>query len=427
MSLRVPSLVLVAVLASATASAAPPARPAPLPRGFVDANTAFALDLYARLRQQPGSLFFSPTSVSTALALTWAGARGETAAQMKRTLRFGLPPKQLHAAFGALLGRLQAAGDGGPELAIANRLWLQTGTPIVLDYQRLARDAYAAAPELVNFANATEAARRTINQAVAQATRGRIQELLPPGSVDALVQLVLTAAIYFKGQWEHEFPQTATNPQAFTVAPGVERRVPMMHNAKLQTRYGETNDLQVLELPYRAATKDRRLAMVVLLPTKVDGLGALEAALTPKSLAAALGALKPTKKVRVSLPRFTARTALSLGDTLAAMGMPLAFDKGRADFKGLSPRNDLYVTRLLHQAFVDVNETGTEAAAATAVAMGTKNGDRSPIFRADHPFLFLIRDAQTGSVLFIGRLVDPAESAAPPAGKPAAPAPRPRS
>ena len=412
MSPRRSSLVITALvcttLLGGSAVAAPPG---PLPRGLVEGNTAFALDLYARLRAQPGNFFFSPASISTALALTWAGARGETAAQMKRTLRFTLPPKQLHAAFGSLLARLESSGEGGPEVAIANRLWVQAGTPLLPDFQRLASTGYGAEAEPVDFASATEATRKRINEAVAKATRGRIEEILPPGSVDALVKLVLTSAIYFKGRWEQEFPQMGTRELPFTVKPGVQRRVPMMHHAALKTRYGATDDAQVLELPYRASAKDRALAMVVLLPTKVDGLGALEAGLTPKSLAAALATLKPTKKVRVFLPRFTARREAALGETLAAMGMPLAFDQKRADFSGLTKRNELYLARVVHQAFVDVNESGTEAAAATGMVMGTKNGDRSPVFMADHPFLFLIRDTQTGSVLFMGRLVDPSAPA----------------
>jgi serpin B len=407
MSPRRSSPVIAALLAitllGGTALAAPPG---PLPRGFADANTAFALDLYARLRAQPGNLFFSPTSISTAIALTYAGARGETAAQMKRTARFTLAPAQLHAAFAALVAHLESSGERG--LAISSRLWLQAGTPILPEYQEIARTHYDARAEQVDFAADAEGARKRINEAVARATRGRIEQILPPGSLDPLVKLVLTSAIYFKAHWEHEFPKAATHDATFTVKAGVERRVPMMHHARLQTRYGETAQLQVLELPYRAGAKERALGMVVLLPRKPDGLGALEASLTPKSLAAALATLKPVPKVRVSLPRFTARRELALGETLAAMGMPLAFDQRRADFSGMSKRDELYLARVVHQAFVDVNESGTEAAAATGMVMGTKNGDRSPVFHADHPFLFLIRDQQTGTVLFMGRLVDPA-------------------
>ncbi|WP_437909238.1 serpin family protein [Sorangium sp. So ce327] len=382
------------------------ADPPPAP-ALADTNAAFAQRLYGKLAATKDKLFFSPASISTALAMTYAGARGETAAQMAKTLEFTLPPEALHPAFAGLLKELAlATGPKGPELRIANRLWGQAGLPIEPAFQSTTQQHYGAVIELVDFKGGSEPARGRINQWVEQQTNGKIKDLMPAGSITGLTRLVLTNAVYFKGKWATPFDKQATKNEPFTVKPGTAPAVPMMRKT-LQAGFGKTADASVLELAYEAQSPERRLAMVVVLPAQVDGLAKVEQRLAAGELKAYVEALHPAR-VDVALPRFKMTAELELSATLSALGMPLAFDDKKADFTGITRAEPLFISQVRHKAFVEVNEEGTEAAAATGVVVATRSAPAQPqVFRADHPFVFLIRDVATGAVLFMGRVTDP--------------------
>ncbi len=370
----------------------------------VRGNTAFALDLYARLgHEEPGNLFFSPASISTALAMTYAGARNQTEADMARTMHFELAQQQLHPAFAQLMKRLQAQPDKS-ELAIANRLWGEQSWRFLPAFLAITRDAYGAELESLDFKGDREGARKTINDWVSDHTRGRIRNLLLPPNVKPDTRLILTNAVYFKAPWQAPFEKEATRPAPFWLASGEQRDTPMMHQIDYAA-YGEADGVEVLEKGYEGGA----LSMVVLLPEKRDGLAALEAKLDPALLDRLLASTKP-QKVAVWLPKFKFEQRVQLAKTLKEMGMGLAFSDD-ADFSGMTGGRDMKIDDVIHKAFIAVYEEGTEAAAATAVVMAeiTSAGPRPQPkqFRADHPFLFLIRDRATGTVLFMGRLVEP--------------------
>lgn len=372
-------------------------------RAVVDGNTAFALDLYQQLRTQPGNLFFSPYSISTALAMTYAGARGETETQMARALHFDLGQEALHPAFAALQALLDAIQAGGDvQLSVANALWPHIDYAFLDSFLDLCKVHYGVSLTALDYRSDPEAARQHINAWAEEQTRGKIKDLIPPLIIDTLTRLVLTNAIYFKGNWAGQFDKARTKDAPFTVRPGQQVVVPMMAQ-KLECGYGEAEGVQVLELPYVG----HALSMVVLLPTEVDGLAGLEAQLTPQALAQWTAQMRPTE-VLVFLPRFKVEAVFQLDDALKALGIVDAFSDLRANFAGMDGAAWLVISAVLHKAFVEVNEEGTEAAAATAVVMALRAAARpQPIFRADHPFLFLIRENSTGSILFLGRVVDP--------------------
>jgi serpin B len=370
----------------------------------VAGNTEFALDLYARLRTGDGNVFFSPYSISAALAMTYAGARDETATQMASTLHFDLPPDKLHPAFSELKTNLDAIQEKGKvRLAVANSLWPQVGFDFRQDYLALCEQYYGSAIVPVDFSRHTEAARTKINDWVSERTDGKIDELIGPGRLDELSRIVLVNAIYFKGDWRTKFDASRTQDQPFHISSGTPVTARLMEQTA-DFSYAEFPDLQVLEMPYAGGD----ISMVVLLPHDVDGLTNLEAQLTPENLNSWINGLG-TEKVHVFFPGFTFRSQFLLADTLSAMGMPDAFD-ATADFSGMDGRKDLYISSVIHEAYVKVDEKGTEAAAATAVVMTElvmAEPLRIPTFRADHPFLFLIRDNETGSILFLGRVMNP--------------------
>ena len=368
----------------------------------VAGNTAFALDLYGKLRSQEGNLFFSPYSISTALAMTYGGARGETEKQMAHALHFDLPQDRLHSAFTALEENLNAIQQKGQvKLAVANSLWPQKGYPFSPDYLDLCQKHYGTSITPVDYRGETEAARKTINDWVGQKTNQKIKELLKRGILNGLTRLVLANAIYFKGNWASQFNRRSTTDQPFHVSATKTVKASLMEKED-RFRYAETPDLQVLELPY--AGDD--LSMIVLLPDKVDGLGDLEDKLTPQNLTAWTANLRMQEvQVRVFLPKFKTTSEFSLAETLATLAMRDAFDAWRADFSGMDGKRDLFVSAVVHKAFVEVNEEGTEAAATTGISIQAWGIE--PIFRADHPFLFLIQDNRTGAILFLGRVLDP--------------------
>jgi serpin B len=372
-------------------------------RALVDGNTTFALDLYQQLKSAEGNLFFSPHSISTALAMTYAGARGNTAKQMSRALHLKLDEKQLHKAFGQLEAQLRAfAQKEKVELSFANALWAQKDYRFLEQFLNLVKHYYRAELSYADFKTAHESARGQINDWVERQTNDKIKDLIKPGVLNALTRLVLANAIYFKGLWESQFDKSITRDAEFWLDPDTTVDVPMM-SQEHEFNYVENDQLQVLELPY--AGND--LSMTVLLPKKHDGLAELESSLTAHTLRS-LVAKSHEQTVTVYLPRFKLTSQFSLQNTLAAMGMPDAFSQNTADFSAMDGNRMLYISAVVHKAFVDVNEEGTEAAAATGVVVSvTAMPVRPAVFRADHPFVFLIRDIHSGSILFLGRVVDP--------------------
>jgi serpin B len=376
---------------------------------LVEGANAFALDLYARLADKGGNLFFSPASIDTALAMTYAGAGGSTAEQMAKTLHFSLPPAKLHAAFAADIKQLNSPGltwEKKPayELVIANCLWGQKGFAFKGDFLGLVKASYGAGLREVDFGD-EPAARGTINKWVAEQTKDKILDLLMPGTLTPTTRLVLTNAIYFKSAWQTKFQAAATKDGKFTTADGKAVQAPMMHQTN-QFGYAETEDLLALEMPY---VQDE-LSMVILLPKSADGLPAVEKKLSPAEWGKWTQALRQARpRVDVMLPKFKVTQAFSLDRTLAAMGMPDAFDGAKADFSGMTEKEKLFIGLVIHKAFVDVDENGTEAAAATAVVMrGMAVMAQQPkVFHADHPFLFLIKHTRSGEILFVGRVTDP--------------------
>jgi serpin B len=366
-------------------------------------NNVFALDLYARVRQKEGNLFLSPYSISTALAMTYAGARGQTAEEMATTLHFALEPKRLHPAFGDLIRHFNASGPKRKyQLSVANALWGQKDYGFLPSFLRLTKDVYQAGLKEVDFGK-PEQARKTINAWVEKQTKDKIKDLFLPGDITPAVQLVLTNAIYFKGDWATTFPEKATRKEDFHLGGGKKVQVPMMHAHKKLAYHGNAT-LQAVALPYAG----HELAMVVLLPKKVDGLADVEKALTSARLDEWLKAME-SRPVNLAMPKFKMTSRFDLTSQLAKMGMARAFSPA-ADFSGMTTRSKLFINQVIHKAFVDVNEKGTEAAAATGVSLKKEAAPRPEepvVFRADRPFVFLIRDNRTGSILFLGRVANP--------------------
>ncbi len=389
--------------ASETPMAAPAPAPAVTPEelaAVAAGDTAFAVDLYKHMAAAgEGNLFLSPASISTALAMTRGGARGATAEEMDSTLHFSLPQDRLHPAYAALDASLRPA-DAPWQLSVANRLWGQVGLDFEQPFLDLTREHYGAELASVNF-SASEPARQEINAWVSEKTHERIPELIPQGAIDGSTTLVLTNAIHFLANWMEAFDPANTSEQPFTKADGKELPVPLMH-AELPARWHSDDALSVLALPYDGD----RLELLVVLPAAHDGLPALESSLSPETLGA-WDRLARRGKVKVWLPRFEQRSSMELSGALRAMGMPSAFGGG-ADFTGMVASGGLFISAVLHEAWLRVDEVGTEAAAATAVVMTrSARAPQVPTFRADHPFLYFIRDRETGTVLFMGRMVQP--------------------
>ncbi|MCL2829736.1 MAG: serpin family protein [Betaproteobacteria bacterium] len=361
---------------------------------------AFACDLYAQLKKQGGNLFFSPLSISYALAVTGAGARGETLAQMERVLHAPLGKQHDHAAFSKLMQRLNTAqSDEQVRMVIANSLWPDKSLSIRPEYEETARNYYGAPITPVNYKDGQNAAKQ-INAWVEQKTRDRIRDLLSPGDLNASTRLVLVNAVYFNGRWLSPFDSGNTRTAVFH-APGKQVDTRFMFQKKV-FRYGQVENLQILELPY----KGEGFSMLALLPEDKPGaLEKLEGALSPESLAQWTTALT-RQEVNVLFPKFKLTWgARELNGELIALGMRNAF--GSADFSGISPENP-FISKVVHKADVEVDEGGTVAAAATGVMM-SKSAVARPIpeFRADRPFLFLIRENSKGTILFMGRLTEP--------------------
>ncbi|MDG2127826.1 MAG: serpin family protein [Fuerstiella sp.] len=377
--------------------------------GIVKGGNQFAFDLYQKLRSEEGNLFFSPGSISAALAMTFAGAAGETEAEMAKTLHLKGPKDQLHDGMHALQAYWTMPDKQKDiRLNLANRLWGNEGYEFLPEFLTVTRDNYGAELARLNFAQ-TEDARQAINGWVEDQTEDNITELLPVGVISAQTKLVLTNAVYFHGVWSDPFEKDRTKDEDFHLTTTDKIKVPMMHRRD-KFRYGAADDLQILELPYG----DGSLSMVVLLPREIDGLLDLESRLTLQNLQRWMASVKYEDKVKVYLPKFKTTSQFQMADTLKSMGMELAFDGERADFSGMTGGRNLFLSVVIHKAFVDVNEEGTEAAAATGIVMKPPSAaiqaPKEPsVFRADHPFVFMIRDHRNGAIMFLGRITDPLE------------------
>ena len=364
----------------------------------VEGNNQFAFDLYRQLGQKPGNKFFSPYSISTALAMTYAGARGNTAKEMAQTLHFTLGNERLHPAFGDLIQKINGPGmKRSYELAVANSLWGAKGLTLAPNFLRVTQTDYQAGFQSVDFARNPEGARQIINGWVEDKTHKKIENLVPQGLVKGNTRLVLVNAISFKADWAVPFPKERTYPEDFTIPGSPPFKVPMMHHI-FEANYMENADFQLVEFVY----KDKEVSMVVILPKRNDGLADVEKKLSAKALAEALSAAR-FAKLLVSLPKFKLTEEFNLGDDLAALGMKDAF-RPNADFSGITPSESLSISAVIHKAFVEVDEKGTEAAAATAAIMAAGGVTQ---FRADHPHFFVVRHNATGSILFLGRVFDP--------------------
>ena len=397
-------LVPAAVLAAATGFAAP--APDPAVTQVAAANTAFAVDLYRQLAATPGNLFFSPYSLSRVLAMAAAGARGATATEMGAALHLNAPADQAAAGYAALTKTLQADAGGDLTLVTADSLWVQDQFPLLDAYRRVVQTQFGAEARPADFVHHAEDARTAINGWVSDQTRGKIPTLIAPGMLTADTRVVLCDAIYFLGTWDHQFEARQTQPEPFHLSPQSAADVSMMHQTS-SFRSAHAGNVGLLELPYLG----QRLSMVVILPDAIDGLPGLEQQLTEAQLRGWLAQLDSGTAVRTSVfvPRFTARDNLELASTLARLGMARAFDRKAADFSGMAQGGAFWLSAVVHQAFVKVDEEGTEAAAASAVIMleAMAVQEQLPEFLVDHPFLFLIRDNATGTILFLGRIVDP--------------------
>jgi serpin B len=374
---------------------------------LVDGNTAFAFDLYQALREQEGNLFFSPYSISLALAMTYAGARGETEQEMAETLHFMLAQENLHPACNALDQELASRGKGaqgkdekGFRLNIVNAIWGQKNYRFLDTFLDVLAENYGAGLRLLDFINEPEDSRITINDWVSDQTEERIKDLIPQGAIDEATRLVLTNAIYFNAAWLNPFPKEATQNGTFYPLDGTEVTVPMMSQTE-SLGYVDGDGYLAVELPY----DDNELSMVILLPDegKFEAFeGSLDAELID-NIATDL----EDRQVTLTMPKFEFESEFSLADTLSAMGMPIAFSEA-ADFSGMTGTTELTIAEVLHKAFVSVDEAGTEAAAATAVVMELTSAHEEPVtVTLDRPFVFMIRDIETGAILFVGRVMNP--------------------
>ncbi|MDD1686301.1 serpin family protein [Methanoregula sp.] len=377
-------------------------------------NNRFAYDLYATLAKNPAgagqNLFYSPFSISSALAITGEGAKGTTADEIIAVFHFPDNDTIRREGFAGINEGINAA-DTGYTLRTANALWAEKSYPFLPAFTDIAGTCYSANVTNLDFKNTPEESRATINTWVEQKTENKIRDLLPSGSIDPLTRLVITNAVYFKGTWARQFDVNQTQDADFRTETGKTVTVRMMQDTSedAKYRYAETDRVQYIELPYTHTAK-KALSMIIILP-KNDDVQSVEAVLDERNLSALQDAAT-SRRVLLYLPKFHMETEYRLPGTLSVMGMPTAFTYGAADFSGMDGTKNLYISDVIHKAFIDVNEEGTEAAAATGVVMGLGAvAPSSPtVFRADHPFVFLIQDKETGTILFIGRVSDPAGS-----------------
>jgi len=370
-------------------------------QGVVNANNQFAFDLYSELdKNEDGNMFYSPYSISAALAMTYEGAEGQTADEIKSVFHFP-EDNTLRPNFAAIYNDINKENENY-ELKTGNALWIQQDFPFLQEYISGVENYYGGKAAMLDFVKETEKSRKTINNFIEEQTNDKIKDLIPAGFLDQTTRLVLTNAIYFKGIWEWEFDKADTRDGIFRITPDDTVETPIMHMNPEEAKfnYAETEDLQILELSY----KGDKISMLILLPT--ENLDAIEPILTVEKLNEYKSQMKETKIDSISLPKFEFDTKYFMKDILISLGMPTAFSS-IADFSGMTGEKDLYISNVIHQAYVGVDEEGTEAAAATAVVMKLTAMMPTNVFRADHPFIFIIQEKETGNILFFGRVVDP--------------------
>tara|TARA_Y100000310_G_scaffold332712_1_gene408812 strand:+ start:215 stop:1474 length:1260 start_codon:yes stop_codon:yes gene_type:complete len=368
----------------------------------VNANNQFAFDLYSELdKSEQGNVFYSPYSVSAALAMTYEGAKGQTADEMKSVFHF--PESNiLRPNFAAIYNEINRENKAY-ELKTGNALWAQYDYQFLEDYTSRVEKYYGGKVANLDFKQETGKSRQMINSFIEEQTNDKIKDLIPAGVLSPMTRLVLTNAIYFKGTWEWEFDKSDTREQDFRITPTNAIKTPMMYMKpdKAKFNYADIEDLQILELPYKGG----KISMLILLPT--ENLDSIEPSLTAEKLTEYKARMSETKLDSISFPKFEFDTKYFMKETLSAMGMPTAF--GNADFSGMDGTKNLLISQVIHQAFVKVDEKGTEAAAATAVVMKESMAMPRNVFRADHPFIFIIQEKETENILFMGRVTDPTQ------------------
>ncbi|XP_010136179.1 PREDICTED: serpin B10-like isoform X2 [Buceros rhinoceros silvestris] len=369
-----------------------------------EANTSFALDFFKYKCQEDGdkNILFSPWSISFALATVYLGAKGTTAKEMAK-VEIG-KSDNIHTRFKALNSEINQPTKNHLLKSIS-QLYGEKSLPFSKEYLQLTKKYYNAEPQSVNFVGAADEIRREINSKVEHQTEGKIRNLLPPGSVDSLTRLVLINALYFKGNWATKFEAEATRQRPFKINMHTSKPVPMMYlRDKFNSTYVESVQTDVLELPY----VNNELSMFILLPSDITGLQKLERELTFENLTAWTSPeLMEETKMEVYLPRFMLEEKYDLKSTLSRMGIQDAFTEGQADFTGMSENGDLFLSQVFHKCYLEVNEEGTEAAAASSASLASRSLGATVIFVADHPFLFFIRHNKTKSILFLGRFSSP--------------------
>jgi serpin B len=373
---------------------------------IIAGNNFFAFDLYHQLKtESTGNLFYSPFSISTALAMTYAGASGRTAEQMRKVLYFG-EGESFHYNYKKLIRRLKYEDEC--KLQLVNGLWAQKDYVFHKSYLDLVHSSYDPELKNVDFSIATERenARLDINQWVEKRTEDKIKKLLKPDDLCSETKLVLVNAIYFYGTWSQPFMKHLSDEKSFYLSGKEKVTFPFM-NGKSGYKYYEDESIKALDLPYNR----NQASLIIFLPRGIDDINKLEEKLDYQYFDAVTSAMM-FQEVSVSIPKFKLEAKVNLEEKLSDMGMTDAFTPFVSDFSAMSPAADLYISKVIHQAFINLDEAGTEAAAATAVIM-TKETSAKPIevakeFRADHPFIFVIRDNTTGSILFMGKLMKPA-------------------
>jgi len=380
----------------------------------VNANNQFAFDLYSKLNKNE-NIFYSPYSISSALAMTYEGAKGQTADEMKSVFHF---PKEniLRPNFASIYNSVNKKSKAC-ELKTGNALWVQQNYGFLEDYTNRVEKYYGGKASNLDFVKQTEKSRQTINSFIEEQTNNKIKNLIPKGVLDSMTRMVLTNAIYFKGTWEWEFKKSKTSEQDFKITSNNIVKTPMMFMKpeKAKFNYADLEKLQILELPY----KGEDISMLILLPKqgenynyKTDGVITYnytleDIELSSKKLNEYKSQMKETKLDAIYLPKFEFDTKYFMKETLSSLGMPTAFDAGNADFSGMTLAEQLFISQVIHQAYVKVDEKGTEAAAATAVVMEATAAMPRNVFKADHPFIFIIQEKQTGNILFLGKVIDP--------------------
>ena len=380
-----------------------------LVKQLVAVNSKFAFDLYSQLRKDSDgqNVFFSPVSISIALAMTYLGAREKTEAEMKQALRLaemGGNADKAHDAFAELNTILQTGSASSYTLRTANRLFARKSYTFLEDFIKSTRKYYQAESQTLDYAGDADGSRKVINAWVEEQTANKIQELIPTGVIDGNTAMVLVNAIYFKGDWLEKFKPEVTKTEKFKLNEQEEVDVRMMHMYGEKYRYNRSEELdcQVVELPYVG----KHLSMLIVLPNKPAGITELEDKLSPEEFNK-LTTQMAKVEVNLSVPRFKLEDQFKLNDALSALGMNDLFVAGKADLSGMDGTKKLFASAVVHKSFIEVNEEGSEAAAATAVMIQLMCMPIVMDFHANHPFLFFIRDNRSGGILFMGRLSRP--------------------